>query len=108
MPMAEAGEIRVKVLMFPLASHKEAKGKTVAVICDGKGFKELDGGYTSENQCAEGTAKVDATIAFLRKKGVGSTPTYIFSDGRFQSGVMQAEDLRKRLGIGAEAEEKKP
>jgi len=106
--MAEAGEIQVRVLMFPLDSHPKAKLKCVSVICDKKGFEDLDNGYTSENQCAEGVAKVDETIAFLRAKGIGSTPTYIFADGLFSSGVMAAEPLRSRLGIAAAEEEKKP
>ena len=107
--MAEAGEIQVRVLMFPLDSHPKAKLKCVSVICDKKGFEDLDNGYTSENQCAEGVAKVDETIAFLRAKGIGSTPTYIFTDGLFRSGVMPADQLRSRLGItAAEEGEKKP
>jgi thiol:disulfide interchange protein DsbC len=97
--MADAGEIQIKVLMFPLDIHKQAKAKCVAVICDGKGFKDLDEGYTSENQCAEGVAKVEETIAFLRGKGIGSTPTYIFPDGLFRPGVMEAEQIRARLGL---------
>lgn len=105
--MAEAGEIQVRVLMFPLDSHPQAKPKCVAVICDEKGFEDLDSGYTSENQCDEGVAKVEETIAYLRKKGIGSTPTYIFTDGLYQSGLLAADPLRNRLGI-APAAEKKP
>ena len=106
--MAEAGEIQVRVLMFPLDSHPKAKGKCVSVICDKKSFEDLDNGYTSENQCEEGVAKVEETVAFLRSKGIGSTPTYIFTDGLFRSGVMPADALRSRLGIAAEEAEKKP
>jgi thiol:disulfide interchange protein DsbC len=106
--MAEAGEIQVRVLMFPLDSHPKAKSKCVSVICDKKSFEDLDSGYLSENQCDEGVALVDKTIAFLRSKGIGSTPTYIFTDGLFRSGVMPADALRSRLGIAAEEEEKKP
>jgi len=106
--MAEAGEIQVRVLMFPLDSHKQAKGKCVSVICDKKSFEDLDNGYTSDNQCAEGVAQVEETIAFLRAKGIGSTPTYIFTDGLFRSGVMAADVLRSRLGIAPAEEEKKP
>jgi thiol:disulfide interchange protein DsbC len=104
--MAEAGEIKVRVLMFPLDIHKGAKEQCVAVICDGKGFEDLEANYTSENQCAEGKAKVEETVAFLRKKGVGSTPTYIFPDGLFSAGVLPEDQLRRRLGIGAAEEEK--
>ena len=44
--MAEAGEIQVRVLMFPLDSHPKAKLKCVSVICDKKSFEDLDNGYT--------------------------------------------------------------
>lgn len=106
--MAEAGEIEVRVLMFPLDSHPEAKNQCIAVICDKKSFRELHENYTSDNQCEEGTSRVAETIAFLRSKGISSTPTYIFSDGLFQSGALDATQLRLRLGIKAPASSKKP
>jgi thiol:disulfide interchange protein DsbC len=99
--------VQVKVLMFPLAMHKGAREQCVAVVCDKKGFDDLEGGYTSGNQCAEGAKLVDDTMAFLAGKGVTGTPTYIFPDGRMQSGVLEAEALRQRLGAAAPAAGKK-
>lgn len=96
--MVDKGEIQVKVLMFPLAIHKGAREQCIAVICDKKSFEELEDGYKSDNQCSEGAKLVDETIAFLSGKGITGTPTYIFPDGRFQSGVLEAEALRQRLG----------
>ena len=89
--------------MFPLAMHKGAREQCVAVICDKRSFEELEEGYTSENQCAEGAKLVDDTIALLSSKGVTGTPTYIFPDGRMQSGVLEPDALRQRLGIAAPA-----
>jgi thiol:disulfide interchange protein DsbC len=97
--MAEKGEIQIKVLMFPLAMHKGAREQCVAVICDKKSFEELEEGYKSDNQCKEGAKKVDDTVALLSSKGITGTPTYIFPDGRFQSGVLEANALRQRLGL---------
>lgn len=85
--------------MFPLPSHKGAKEQCISVICDEKGYEELDSGYRSDNQCAEGTALVNKTISFLRKKGIRSTPTYIFPDGLYQSGLLKEEPLLERLGV---------
>lgn len=85
--------------MFPLAMHKGAREQCVAVVCDKKGFDELENGYKSDNQCAAGAKLVDETIALLSGKGITGTPTYLFSDGRFQSGVLEADALRQRLGI---------
>jgi len=106
--MAEAGEIQVRVLMFPLDSHKGAKEQCVSVICDGKSFHDLHEGYRSENQCEEGVKKVSETVAFLKSKGISSTPTYIFPDGLYQAGLLDADVLRKRLGLAAPAAEEKP
>ena len=91
------------MLLFPLAMHKGAREQCVAVVCDKKGFEELEGGYTSDNQCAAGAKLVDDTVALLSGKGITGTPTYLFADGRFQSGVLEADALRQRLGIGAPA-----
>jgi thiol:disulfide interchange protein DsbC len=87
------------VLLFPLAMHKGAREQCVAVICDKKSFDELEDGYKSDNQCAEGAKLVDGTIALLSSKGITGTPTYLFTDGRFQSGVLEPDALRQRLGI---------
>ena len=85
--------------MFPLAMHKGAREQCVAVVCDKKSFEELESGYTSDNQCAEGAKLVDDTVALLSGKGITGTPTYLFGDGRFQSGVLEADALRQRLGL---------
>jgi len=85
--------------MFPLPMHKGAREQCVAVICDKKGFDDLENGYKSDNQCAEGAKLVDETVALLSGKGITGTPTYLFSDGRFQSGVLEPDAIRQRLGL---------
>lgn len=85
--------------MFPLPNHKGAREQCIAVVCDKKSFEDLENGYKSDNQCAEGSRLVDETIALLSSKGVSGTPTYIFPDGRHQSGVLEKDALRQRLGI---------
>ena len=97
--------------MFPLPMHKGAREQCVAVVCDKKGFDDLENGYKSDNQCADGAKLVDGTIALLSSKGITGTPTYLFPDGRFQSGVLEADALRQRLGLpvsGAASPAKKP
>jgi len=85
--------------MFPLAMHKGAREQCIAVICDKKGFDDLENGYSSGNQCAEGVKIVDDTVALLSGKGITGTPTYIFPDGKYQSGVLEPNALRGRLGL---------
>ena len=87
------------MLLFPLPMHKGAREQCVAVVCDKKGFDDLENGYSSDNQCADGAKLVDGTIAMLSGKGITGTPTYLFPDGRFQSGVLEPDALRQRLGL---------
>lgn len=87
------------MLLYPLAMHKGAREQCVAVLCDKKSYDDLEAGYKSDNQCAEGAKKVDDSIAFLSSKGITGTPTYIFPDGRFQSGALDVNALRQRLGL---------
>jgi predicted DsbA family dithiol-disulfide isomerase len=42
---------------------------------------------------------VDESLAFFQKKGIASTPTFIFSDGIVSPGLMPEEALRQRLGL---------
>ncbi len=94
--------------MFPLQMHKGAREQCVAVVCDKKGFEDLESGYKSDNQCAEGAKLVDETIALLSGKGISGTPTYIFPDGRYQSGVLEPDAVRQRLGIPVPSESAAP
>ena len=97
--MADKGELTVRFLFFPLASHKGAKEQCVSLLCDKKGLGDWEKGYKSDNQCPEGLKKVEDTISFMQKKGIGSTPTFIFSDGIYNAGLMPEEALRQRLGL---------
>ncbi|MBA4393729.1 MAG: hypothetical protein C0407_09275 [Desulfobacca sp.] len=92
-------DLLVRFLLFPLDSHKGAREQCVSILCDRKGIEGFDSGYQSSNQCPEGIKKIDSTIAFLQKKGITSTPTLIFSDGIYISGLPPEEELRKRLGL---------
>lgn len=95
--MAAAGEVQVKFIFFPLS--KTSKEQSISVICDGKSMKEFESGYRSDNLCPDGVMKIDKTIRLLQGKGVGGTPTYIFPDGRFHTGLLKEGELRRRLGL---------
>ncbi len=98
-PLAREGKIKVNFLLYPLPFHQGAKEQCVSIICDNKGIEGLKGQYRSENQCAAGKEMVENTISFLKRKGIGGTPTYIFREGYFHSGVMQKSDLEKYLDL---------
>jgi len=97
--MAEAGEIQLKVLLFPLGFHKGAKEQCISVICDNKGLEGLHSRYKSENQCQEGKTRIEDTLRFLKQKGISGVPTYIFTDGKYHSGVLKEQAMKKRLGL---------
>jgi len=101
--MASAGEIQVHFLLFPLDSHKGAREQSVSTICDKKSLHEFENGYRSDNLCAEGAQKIDATREILSQKGVTGTPAYIFQDRRFHTGLLEEAELRRRLGLAAAA-----
>ena len=95
--MAAEGKIQVHFLLLPLEFHKGAKEQCISVICDQKGLEAFEKGYRSKNQCEEGRMLVESTVDFLKKKGIRSTPTYIFSDGRIHSGVLRPDILERWL-----------
>ena len=97
--LIEKEDFQVRILLFPLDIHKGAREQSISILCDRKGFEGLETGYRSDHQCAEGVNKVSSTIAFLQKKGIVSTPTFIFSDGIYLSGLISEEELRRRLGL---------
>jgi thiol:disulfide interchange protein DsbC len=106
-PMAENGEITLKVLLFPLPFHKGAKEECISIICDNKGAEGLKNRYRSENQCEAGKKKVEQTISYLKSKGISGTPTHIFADGRYKSGVMKKKAILARISSKSAKKDKK-
>jgi thiol:disulfide interchange protein DsbC len=106
--LAAAGEIQVRFLLYPLASHKGSREQSISVICDRKTIEDFENGYRSDNLCAEGTRKIEITLELLSQKGVSGTPTYIFPDRRFHSGLLEEAELRRRLGLPVAGPAQKP
>jgi thiol:disulfide interchange protein DsbC len=106
--MAAAGEIQVRFLFYPLDSHKGAREQSISTICDRKTLEEFENGYRSDNLCADGVRKIEATRELLSQKGVSGTPTYIFPDRRFHSGLLEEAELRRRLGLAPSPAAEKP
>lgn len=95
--MASEGILSVRYVLFPLPMHPGARESCIALICDQKGHKEFKNNYKSDNQCKEGAEKIDAVMKFMQAHGIGGTPTYIFPDGTFRSGVMDRSALENKL-----------
>ncbi len=101
--LVEKEDLMVRFLFFPLDSHRGAREQCVSILCDQKGIEGYDTGYRSENQCPEGIKKVEQTMALMQKKGINSTPTFIFMDGIYQSGLLNEESLLNWLRSGQPA-----
>jgi thiol:disulfide interchange protein DsbC len=95
--LVASGNLQVRFLLFPFESHDGAMEQCVSVVCDQKGLEEFEDGYRSEHQCEEGRLLVESTVDFLRKNGIDSTPTYIFSNGRVHSGFLKMPNLLQWL-----------
>jgi len=104
---AEAGELQLKVLLFPLGFHRGAKEQCISIVCDNKGLEGLHSGYKSENQCQAGKNKIENTLRFLQQKGITAVPTYIFTDGQYHSGVLKEQAIKKRLGLSEDETDQK-
>ncbi len=94
---AKKNGVQVKFILYPLPIHPEAFGKSVALVCDKKGYKEYEQGYTSQNQCEDGKKAVQSNLEFLQKLGIGGTPTFIGMNGKMHSGVPTEEDLNRLI-----------
>lgn len=95
--MASEGVLQVRYVLYPLPMHPGARESCIALICDKKGHDDFKKNYKSDNQCQEGTNKIDASMKFMQAHGISGTPTYIFSDGTFRSGVMDRTALENKL-----------
>ncbi|ROR01927.1 DsbC family protein [Desulfosoma caldarium] len=95
--MASEGVLQVRYVLYPLPMHPGARESCIALVCDKKGHDDFKKNYKSDNQCPEGTNKIDATMKFMQAHGINGTPTYIFSDGTFRSGVMDRSALENKL-----------
>ncbi len=101
---AKKHNVKIKVILFPLPIHPEAFAKSVGLICDKKGFKELMSKeeleklykkYKDEKkQCEAGKKAVRDNLQFLtHQMGVTGTPTLVGMNGKIISGVPREEDL---------------
>jgi thiol:disulfide interchange protein DsbC len=94
---ANENGVEVRVILFPLPIHPEAFGKSVALICDKKGWEEYKSGYNSKNQCEAGKKKIEDNLKLAGKYGIGGTPAFIGMNGRVHAGVPTEQDLDRLI-----------
>ncbi len=89
--------VEVRVILFPLPIHPQAFEKSVALICDKKGWEEYKSGYNSSNQCEDGKKKVEDNLRLAERYGVGGTPTFIGMNGKIHVGLPTEQDLDRLI-----------
>jgi len=89
--------VEVRVILYPLPIHPQAFEKSIALICDKKGWEEYKNGYTSNNQCEEGKKKIENNLKLAEKYHIKGTPTFIGMNGKIHIGVPIEKDLDKLI-----------
>jgi thiol:disulfide interchange protein DsbC len=89
--------VEVRVILFPLPIHPQAFGKSVALVCDKKGWEEYKSGYNSNNQCEAGKKKIESNRQLAEKYGIGGTPTFIGMNGKIHVGLPTEQDLDRLI-----------
>jgi thiol:disulfide interchange protein DsbC len=89
--------VEVRVILFPLPIHPQAFGKSVALVCDKKGWEEYKSGYNSNNQCEDGKKKIENNLKLAEKYGINGTPTFIGMNGKTHAGVPTVQDLDRLI-----------
>lgn len=89
--------VEVRVILYPLPIHPQAFVKSVALLCDKKGWEEYKNGYTSGSQCEEGKKKIESNLQLAEKYRINGTPTFIGMNGKIHVGVPTEQDLDKLI-----------
>ena len=89
--------VEVRVILFPLPIHPQAFGKSVALVCDKKGWEEYKSGYNSNNQCEDGKKKIESNLQLAEKYGISGTPTFIGMNGKIHVGLPTEQDLDRLI-----------
>ncbi|HIJ80492.1 MAG TPA: DsbC family protein [Desulfuromonadales bacterium] len=95
-----APDVAIHVMLFPLAMHPAAYDKSRSVI-ESKKLDLLDKAFEGKNvppPKKESSRKaVDEIIKFANANGISGTPTMVMPDGKIESGMRDAETLKKML-----------
>ncbi|MFZ5998769.1 MAG: thioredoxin fold domain-containing protein [Nitrospirota bacterium] len=96
--VAERKDIAFYIKLFPLPMHKDAYGKSKAVVCE-KSLELLEDAYNkrpmSPAKC--GTTAIDENIQLARKLNITGTPALIFPDGVVVPGYIEAGRIKEMV-----------
>jgi len=94
---ADKSNVQIRVILYPLPIHPQAKPKAVAMVCDGKGYEDIHAELSTKNQCEEGKEAIEGNLKFLEEVGVSGTPTVIGMNGRYVVGLPRSPEELEEL-----------
>ncbi len=94
---AKQNRVKIKVILYPLPIHPEAKKKSIAMVCDRRGYDDMHTYRNTKNQCEEGKKAIEANVKLMEEIGVTGTPTLIGMNGRYLVGLPRSMDDLKAL-----------
>jgi len=90
---AKENKVQIKVILYPLPIHPKAKPKSIALICDKKGYDDIHKkDLKTKNQCEAGKKAIEANLKFLQELGVSGTPTIIGMNGKLIVGLPRSPE----------------
>jgi len=92
--LQEKKDIAFYILLYPLASHKDAYWKSKSIVCS-RSLKMLEEAYAHigipKLECD--SKDLDSAIKIAEALGITGTPTLVLPDGRIHTGMMPAKQL---------------
>jgi thiol:disulfide interchange protein DsbC len=94
----ERKDIAFYTILFPLPMHKEAYGKSKAIICE-QSLELLEAALEKKPLPAPGceTTVIDDNIKLAGKLGINGTPAVIFPNGTLIPGALEAGEIIKQV-----------
>ncbi len=91
-------DIAFYTILFPLPMHKEAYGKSKAIICE-QSLELLEAALEKKPLPAPSceTTVIDDNIKLAGKLGISGTPAVIFPNGTLIPGAMDAAEIIKQI-----------
>jgi thiol:disulfide interchange protein DsbC len=96
--ITERKDIAFYTILFPLPMHKEAYGKSKAIVCE-QSLELLEAALEKKPLPAARceTTVIDDNIKLGGKLGINGTPAVIFPNGTLIPGAMDAGDIIKQI-----------
>ena len=92
--LREKKDIAFYILLYPLASHKDAYWKSKSIVCS-RSLKMLEEAYARKDipklECDN--KEIDSNMKIAEALGITGTPTLVLPDGRVHTGMMPAKQL---------------